>query len=140
MLEAIVEAGLGEPLLSETSSGTKADHRARLRTFLADYLSTQHVSDPGEGCVMPTLSADVARAGPSARDAYERKITALVTRVADLLDGTRSDRERRAWSVVALMVGAVAISRAMSDTASQASVIDSAKRTVDRIVTPDKPR
>jgi AcrR family transcriptional regulator len=140
MLEAIVEAGVGEPLLSDTETGTRADQRARLKTFLADYLSAHHVSDPGDGCVMPTLSADVARAGPSARDAYDRKITALAARVADLLDGTRSDRERRAWCVVALMVGAVSISRAMSDAASQAKVIDSAKRAVDTFVAPVKRR
>lgn len=136
MLEAIVEAGVGEPLLSDTESGSKADRRAQLKEFVAEYLSTYHVSNPDEGCVMATLSADVARAGPTARDAYERKITAMAARVADLLDGRRSERERRAWSMVSLLVGAVTISRAMSDAASQAEVIDAARRTVDNLIAP----
>ncbi|MEE6178462.1 TetR/AcrR family transcriptional regulator [Mycobacterium sp. 050134] len=138
MLEAIVEAGVGEPLLSDTESGSKAERRAQLKKFLAEYLNADHVSDPAEGCVMPALSADVGRAGTAARLAYERKITAMAGRVADLLDGARADRERRAWSIVSLIVGAVSISRAMSDAASQAAVIAAAQRTVDKLVAPVK--
>jgi hypothetical protein len=89
---------------------------------------------------MPPLSADVARAGPPAQEAYERKITALAARVADSLDGVRSDRERRAWSIVALMVGAISISRAMPDAAERRQVIGAARRTADTLVAPAKPR
>ncbi|ORW95555.1 hypothetical protein AWB92_10210 [Mycobacterium sp. IEC1808] len=138
MLEAIIEAAVGEPFLSDTESASKTECRAKLKNFLAEYLSTYHVENPGDGCVMPTLSADVARAGVSTREAYEHKITALAQRVADVLDG--ADRERRAWSVVALMVGAVSISRAMADPATQADVIDAASETADRLISPGKRR
>ena len=140
MLEAIVEAAVGEPFVSESESGTKAERRAQLKRFLADYLSEDHVTDPGDGCVMPPLSADVARAGMPTREVYEHKISALADRVADSLDGIRRDRERRAWSIVALMVGAVSIARAMSNPNTQAEVIDSARRTAGRLVSPPKPR
>ena len=53
---------------------------------------------------MPALSADVSRAQPSVKDAYQRKMTALVDRIAALLDGDEPDREQRAWSIVALMI------------------------------------
>lgn len=140
MLEAIIESGVGEPFLSDTESGSKAERRSQLEGFLADYISADHVADPGAGCVMPALSADVARAGSTAQDAYERKITALAARVADSLDGVRSDRQRRAWSIVALMVGAISISRAMPDGAAQKQVIGAARRTADILVAPAKPR
>ncbi|WP_406813515.1 TetR/AcrR family transcriptional regulator [Mycobacterium sp. M23085] len=138
MLEAIIDAAVGEPFLSDTESGSKAERRSKLKSFVAEYLSAYHVENPGDGCVMPTLSADVARAGASTRDAYEHKITALARRVAEVLDG--ADRERRAWSVVALMVGAVSISRAMSDPAAQAEVLDAASETADRLLSPGKRR
>lgn len=138
MLEAIIEAAVGEPFLSDTESGSKTERRSKLKSFLAEYLSTYHVENPGDGCVMPTLSADVARAGVPTREAYQHKITALAQRVADVLDG--ADRERRAWSVVALMVGAVSISRAMADPATQADVIDAASKTADRLISPGKRR
>jgi AcrR family transcriptional regulator len=140
MLEAIVDAAVGEPFLSDTATGTKSDRRARLNEFLADYISAHHVADPADGCVMPTLSADVARAGEATREAYGRKIAALAGQIEDLLDGARPERRRRAWSVVALMVGSVSISRAMSDATTQGEVIDSARRTADRLVSPPKPR
>lgn len=138
MLEAIIEAAVGEPFVSDTETGSKTERRSKLKSFLAEYLSAYHVENPGDGCVMPTLSADVARAGVSTREAYEHKITALAQRVADVLDG--ADRERRAWSVVALMVGAVSISRAMANPTTQAEVIDAASETADRLISPGKRR
>ncbi|OBJ51309.1 TetR/AcrR family transcriptional regulator [Mycobacterium sp. 1423905.2] len=138
MLEAIVEAAVGEPFVSDTESGSKAERRSKLKAFVAEYLSAYHVDNPAEGCVMPTLSADVARAGSATREAYEHKIAALAGRMAELLDG--ADRERRAWSVVALMVGAVSISRAMADAATQAEVLDAAQKTADLLISPGKRR
>lgn len=139
MLEAIVDIAVGEPFLADSESDTKANRRLQLKRFIADYLSADHVENPGDGCVMPALSADVARAGEATREAYEGKIVQLAERVADLLDGGRSDRERRAWSVIALMVGAVSISRAMSNTDTQVKVIDSARRTAGRLTSPARP-
>ena len=139
MLQAIVEVAVGEPFLADSESGTKAEKRSQLKSFLSDYLSAHHVENPGDGCVMPALSADVARASAATREAYESRIVALAERVADLLDGRRPDRERRAWSIVALIVGAVSISRAMSTPATQVEVIDAARRTAGRLMSPSGP-
>jgi AcrR family transcriptional regulator len=140
LLEAIVEAAVGEPFLTDSESGTKADRRSQLKRLLDDYLSAYHVENPADGCVMPALSADVARAGSATREAYESKIAALAERVAELIEGRRPDRERRAWSIIALMVGAVSISRAMADSDTQIRVIDSARRTADKLISPAEPR
>jgi TetR/AcrR family transcriptional repressor of nem operon len=129
MLEAVVDTYLGEPFVSDTESATPAEGRARLLSFLDEYISTGHSADPASGCVMPALSADVARAQPRVREAYERKIGTLAERIASVLDGEHSDRERRAWSIVGLMVGAVTISRAMTDDGKlRAVAIDAARR------------
>jgi TetR/AcrR family transcriptional repressor of nem operon len=135
MLEAVVDAFVGEPFLSDTETGSVAEHRARLLSFLDEYISTDHSADPAGGCVMPALSADVSRAQPPVREAYERKISTLARRIAGLLDGKRSDRERRAWSIVALMVGALTISRAMTDQGeSRAAALQAAHRTALSLV------
>ncbi len=115
MLEAVIDAGLGEPFLAETDSANLAEGRAMLTGLLHRYIDVDHCADPAEGCVMPTLSADVSRAQPSVKEAYERKMTAFVGRIAQLLEGDESDRERRAWSVLAMMVGSVLIARGMTD-------------------------
>jgi AcrR family transcriptional regulator len=135
MLEAVIEAFVGEPFVSDTDFATVAEGRSRLKDFLDDYISTDHSADPAEGCVMPALSADVARAQPSVREAYEHKIGTLAQRIASLLDGETSDRERRAWSIVALMVGAIAISRAMPEQSeTKVSSLDAAHSTALRLI------
>jgi TetR/AcrR family transcriptional regulator, transcriptional repressor for nem operon len=138
MLEAVIEAGLGEPFLSDTDSATLAEGRARLISFLEDYISAHHSADPAEGCVMPALSADVSRAQPPVKDAYARKMTALIERIAGLLDGDASDRNRRAWSIVALMVGAIVISRGIPEQNEfRTAPLDSALSTASALINAD---
>ncbi|MCV7029098.1 TetR/AcrR family transcriptional regulator [Mycobacterium sherrisii] len=138
MLQAIVDASLGEPFVSDTAQDSKSEGRNKLKGFVAEYLSVHHLDHPADGCVMPTLSADVARAGTATRAVYERKITRMAERVAELLDG--ADRERRAWSIVALMVGAVSIARAMPDTGPRAGVLEDARKTIDQLISPVRQR
>jgi TetR/AcrR family transcriptional regulator, transcriptional repressor for nem operon len=138
MLEAVIDAGLGEPFLSDTDSATPAEGRARLISFLEDYISAHHSADPAEGCVMPALSADVSRAQPPVKDAYARKMTALIERIAGLLDGDASDRQRRAWSIVALMVGSIVISRGIPEqNESRTAPLDSALSTASLLIDAD---
>jgi AcrR family transcriptional regulator len=135
MLEAVINAGLGEPFLSDTDSMTPTEGRARLIALLQEYISTDHSLDPAEGCVMPALSADVARAQPAVKDAYQRKMIALIDRISELLDGEQSDRRRRAWSIVALMVGSIVIARGMPERSeSRSEPLDSAFSTASALI------
>lgn len=138
MLEAIIDTAVAEPFLSDTETASKAEVRRQLRKLLDIYLAEEHVENPADGCPMPALCADVARAGMSTREAYERKITAWAHRIADCLDGARSDRERRAWGILLLMVGAITVARAMSDPTMQSEVVSSARRAAERLIAPPK--
>jgi TetR/AcrR family transcriptional regulator, transcriptional repressor for nem operon len=138
MLEAVIEAGVGEPFVSETDSVTPSEGRAALIALLQDYISIDHSLDPADGCVMPALSADVARAEPPVKAAYQRKMTALVNRIAELLDGEQSDRQRRAWSIVALMVGSIVVSRGMPEQSDfRSAAVDSALSTATALIEVD---
>ena len=114
LLQEVIEACLGEPFI-DPDNGSLAERQARLKEWLAMYISAEHRTDPASGCVMPTLSADVARANPEIRAVYGRRMRALVRKMSKVLDGAEPDREKRAWSIIAIMVGAIAISRAMPD-------------------------
>jgi TetR/AcrR family transcriptional regulator, transcriptional repressor for nem operon len=70
------------------------------------------------------------------RAAYERKMLELVRKMSNVLDGAGPDREKRAWSVIAMMVGAIAISRAMPDGEEADQVLDSALRTAIALIAP----
>lgn len=133
LLESVIEACLGEPFI-DPDSGTSSERRELLRQWIASYISAYHRENPAHGCVMPTLSADVARAGPPVREAYRRKMAELIQRMVKVLDGDGPDGKRRAWSIVALMVGAIAISRAMPDGEDANRAIEFAYETASSLI------
>jgi TetR/AcrR family transcriptional repressor of nem operon len=111
LLDAVIGTCLGQPFIDST--GDVAQRRENLRQWIHEYISAYHRENPAVGCVMPTLSADVARASPAVRETYRLKMTDLIRKLSSVLDGNESDRERRAWSIVAIMFGAIGIARAM---------------------------
>jgi TetR/AcrR family transcriptional regulator, transcriptional repressor for nem operon len=56
--------------------------------------------------------------------------------MSNVLDGAAPDREKRAWSVISVMVGAIAISRAMPDGEEAGHVLDSALQTAIALIAP----
>ena len=100
------------------------------------WVITQEGPQHETGCVMPTLSADVARSNPQIRAAYKRKMLAFVRKISNVLDVAGPDREQRAWSIVAMMVGAIAISRAMPDGEEADQALDSALQTAIALIAP----
>jgi TetR/AcrR family transcriptional regulator, transcriptional repressor for nem operon len=135
LLKEVIETCLGEPFV-DSESGSLAERQQRLKEWLAMYTSAYHRADPASGCVMPTLSADVARSNPQIRAAYQRKMLELVRKMSNVLGGTGSDPQKRAWSVIAMMVGAIAISRAMPDGEEAGQVLDSALQTAVALIAP----
>jgi TetR/AcrR family transcriptional repressor of nem operon len=135
LLEEVIETCVGEPFI-DSESGSLAERQDRLKEWLAMYISADHRADPASGCVMPTLSADVARSNPQIRAAYKRKMLELVRKMSNVLDGARPDREKRAWSIIAMMVGAIAISRAMADGEEADHVLDSALQSATALIVP----
>jgi TetR/AcrR family transcriptional regulator, transcriptional repressor for nem operon len=133
LLEEVIAACVGEPFI-DSESGSPAERQHRLREWLAMYISAAHRADPASGCVMPTLSADVARSNPQIRAAYKRKMLELVRKMSNILDGAEPDRKKRAWSIIAMMVGAIAISRAMPDGKEADQALDAALQTAIALV------
>jgi TetR/AcrR family transcriptional regulator, transcriptional repressor for nem operon len=136
LLQAAIDANLGQPFI-DTDSGTPAERRQRLKDYLAMYISPQHCADPANGCVMPTLSADVARSGEAVRETYGRRMRELVDKIARVIGRETVDAEKRAWSVVTLMVGAVSIARALPAGPEAQAVLDAALQQAVAVI--DKP-
>lgn len=134
LLDEVIAACVGEPFI-DSESGSLAERQDRLRDWLTMYISAEHRADPASGCVMPTLSADVARANPQIRATYQRKMLELIRKMSNVVSGPEPEREQRAWSIIAMMVGAVAISRAMPDGAAADQALDSALQTAMALIT-----
>src|ERR1700692_3311220 len=86
-----------EALLQEVIETCLGERQERLKEWLAMYISASHRTDPASGCVMPTLSADVARSNPQTRATYQRRMSALVGKMSNGLNAAGTDREEGAW-------------------------------------------
>jgi TetR/AcrR family transcriptional repressor of nem operon len=133
LLDDVIATCLGEPFI-DTENGSLTERQDRLKQWLAMYISAEHRADPASGCVMPTLSADVARSNPKIRTTYQRKMLTLIDKMSNVLDGAAPVRETRAWSIVAMMIGAIAISRAMPDGETADQALDAALQTASALV------
>ena len=124
VLRSVIDANLGRPFI-EAGDGDLATRRELLRDYLRSYISLDHRDAPAQGCVIPALSADVARSGLAVRTIYQERMVELVGKIARLMKGPPGTREKKAWSLLSMMAGAMLIARAMADEDRAAKVIDS---------------
>jgi TetR/AcrR family transcriptional regulator, transcriptional repressor for nem operon len=124
LLKDVIETYLGHPFI-DADAGTPAARRARLKDFLKMYISRQHRDDPAAGCVMPTLSADVSRSSASVREAYRHGMKELIRKMSKVLTGTSAEREKKAWTMVAMMIGAVLVAQALPPGKEAEKIIES---------------
>jgi TetR/AcrR family transcriptional regulator, transcriptional repressor for nem operon len=106
-----------------------ADAEDPLAAFVDWYLSTAHRDDPGSGCSVVALGADVARADERVRAAYRGQVERYVADLESLLGDDEATR-RRAIAAVASMVGAMLISRAVDDESLGEEILREVRATV----------
>lgn len=114
LLEEMIGRYLGSPFLEGEPGDLRANQR-RLKAFLLDYISEAHGHDAENGCVLPALSADVGRAGDRVRKTYQKRIRLLIERMTQAMTGADAQKRKRAWVVLALMVGTITVVRALPD-------------------------
>jgi AcrR family transcriptional regulator len=89
----------------------------------ADYLSPQHVRMPERGCLLPSLTPEIARAEPAARAAYQSSLR----RIHAIVEGWTGSSDK-AWALIAQNVGAVMLARAMCDEGDRRDLLESVTR------------
>jgi len=137
VLEEVVATQLGIEF-APLADLEPAERRGALEELLHLYLSSQHRDDPGHGCVMPALSADVARAGEPVREAYQHRITDVVAAFTPAMQGTEDEKQQQAWTLLASIVGAVTIARALPAGDQAQALLDAVLTTAMRSIT-DEP-
>jgi TetR/AcrR family transcriptional repressor of nem operon len=89
---------------------TPADKR--LATIVETYLTPVHRDDPGHGCAVPTLGAEIARESPKTRKAFASKLEQMIDMMADqVLDVPRKSARKQAVAALATMMGTLVLSR-----------------------------
>ena len=84
----------------------------RLPAIVDAYVSATHRDDPGRGCAVPTLGAEIARESAKTRKAFAAKLDQMIDLVADQIpDVPRKTARRLAMGTMATMMGALVMSR-----------------------------
>ena len=83
---------------------------------LQNYLTEAHRDAPGTGCAMGALLGDMTRGSKSARALYTARVKRSVAFFGALLPSSpRTDKRGRALLILSALLGAINLSRAVSD-------------------------
>ena len=84
----------------------------RLATIVDSYLSTVHRDDPGHGCAIPTLGAEIARESPRTRKAFAAKLERMIDMLAEQIpEVPRKAARKKAMAAIATMMGTIVLAR-----------------------------
>jgi TetR/AcrR family transcriptional repressor of nem operon len=113
------------------------EHTDTLTKLLENYLSEEHRDAAGTGCALGALLGDMPRASRSAKAVYTARYKRTLAYSTGLVppNGT-SDRRARAILMISAMLGAINLSRAVSDPNLSREIL---RRTRDQLVSLNKP-
>ena len=84
----------------------------RLTTIVDSYLTPLHRDDPGHGCAIPTLGAEIARESPRTRKAFAARLDQMIDMLAaQIPDVPRKAARKQAMAAVATMMGTLVMAR-----------------------------
>jgi TetR/AcrR family transcriptional regulator, transcriptional repressor for nem operon len=104
------------------------DPAVTLGRYIDMYLSASHRDSPQHGCPLPALSGDLARMPAKARKRFTAGFTSLASAMAERLAAVGAAApQRMAESMLAEMVGAISLSRALDDRAAADRVLHTSR-------------
>ena len=127
LFTALITAELGRT--AKLYEGFHPADAAGAAKSLAGYLSLQHVKHPEQGCPLPSLTPEIARADDAAKAAYQ---AGLLDIHAQLLRLTATSED--AWALMAQNVGAVMLARAIPDEKLQREILSSLRRAGEKLL------
>lgn len=105
--------------------------REKALSVLKRYLSRAHRDRAEEGCLLPTVAPEAAREGEPYRGALEAELEGFVRSFAALL-GDGAARREEALGLIAMMYGALSLSRAVAGTGLSDEFLRAARRMGER--------
>ncbi len=114
--EALVIEAMGHIMDRATERwrklGEQTPPEKRLATIVDSYLSEVHRDDPGHGCAIPTLGAEIARESPKTRKAFAAKLEQMIDMLASIIpDVPPKAARKQATTTIATMMGTLVMAR-----------------------------
>jgi len=126
--EAFRDAMKGSPARWKARAD-KAPADRKLAAIIDNYLTAEHRDDPGAGCILPGLGAEVSRSSTQTRRVYAARLEEMIALVVEHQSGrlTKAAREQ-AIGTIATMVGSLLLARAAGDTELSADILKAGRR------------
>jgi TetR/AcrR family transcriptional regulator, transcriptional repressor for nem operon len=104
--------------------------RSRTLSVIRQYLSRKHRDNKETGCPLPSTAPEVAREGEPYRSALEEELSGFASSLANMIDVGAESREK-ALGLIALMYGALSLSRAVAGTRLSDEFLQAGRRLAD---------
>jgi len=115
LLREAITAGIDETRARHIAAADAGPADARLATVVRRYISATHRDDPGEGCMIAALGSEIPHHTKATRAVFTRGVQSMLAMLGDQAPSKMS--EERLLGVLATMVGAVQLARAVDDPA-----------------------
>lgn len=103
------------------------ENKISLETTIRGYLSARHRDGARTGCPTAALVAEIARHPKKTRDAFTEKTSDIIALMAaQMRRGSAEQRRRNAIAAYSAMVGALQLSRAVSDRQLSEEILENA--------------
>jgi len=103
-----------------------------IRQVVRKYLSKRHRDDAGHGCLFAAVGSDVVRQPKSVRHAFTEGLRLRVDALQNILPGRAAARRRKALAMMAGLVGALILSRAVDNPALSDEILEATAATLGR--------
>jgi TetR/AcrR family transcriptional repressor of nem operon len=112
----------------------------RLATIVGSYLTPLHRDDPGHGCAIPTLGAEIARESPKTRRAFAAKLEQMIDMLAaQIPELPRKAARKQAMAAIATMMGTLVLARIAGNGDFSDEILRAGRDAVLDRATPPKP-
>ncbi|MFD9734504.1 TetR/AcrR family transcriptional regulator [Umezawaea sp. NPDC059074] len=127
--EDLVREVVEQALEGQRAAMTAAVEERGLEGVVRDYLDLSHRDQRAEGCPSAALLDEIGRRPEATRDAYTRRLLALVDVVAaHLVDDDPEVRRVKALAVFGSLVGTLQLARAITDEKLSAHLLEQGVR------------
>ncbi len=133
LFEALVEEEIDHS--ARMLAGDETSDAGHVARCLRRYLSTSHALHPEQGCLLPSLGPEIARADPKVRRAVERGLR----RTQKSWSGRMGDPDA-AWALIAQCVGALVLARAVESGRTRKEILAASRRFLDETHAPEPAR
>jgi TetR/AcrR family transcriptional repressor of nem operon len=110
-------------------ASTERGQPVALAAIIDAYLSRLHRDKPETGCAVAALPTDIARADARARAAYSRQVRSYIELLTELTPARDPDE---AELIIAALVGALVLARAVDDRALSDEILSGVARALHR--------